>query len=195
LKTWFLALFFLGIPLDSPAFDLNGTWVLKKSEISYLVTHPLHHVSGKSLSAKGKGVCYKGNFQFLVAVPVKSFDSGDNNRDLHMMEVTRAGTYPMVVVKVQVLPNDPEPTAPTELFVNATVDFAGQEAVYQKVKLEVLDWTEGGVHLKGILPITLKDFDIQPPSLLGIPIQNDVPVSLDMIWQRENSHVSQVDKK
>lgn len=194
MKTWLFALFFLGFPWVSRAFDLTGTWVLEKSEISYLVTHPLHKASGKSLSAKGKGVCYKGNFQFLVAVPVKSFDSGDNNRDLHMWEVTREGTYPMVVVKAQVSPV-PGSAVPSCLFVDATVDFAGQEKTYRNVKLAVLDWAESGVHLSGTLPITLKDFDIQPPSLLGIPVQNEIPVSLDMVWQRERAESSPADKK
>jgi hypothetical protein len=193
-KAWFFALFFLGIPLVSRAFDLTGTWVLEKSEISYLVTHPLHKASGKSLLAKGKGVCYKGNFQFLVAVPVKSFDSGDNNRDLHMWEVAREGTYPMVVVKAQLLPIGGQ-AVPREFLADVIVDFAGQEKTYPKVKLEVLDWTEAGVHLSGTLPITLKDFDIQPPSLLGIPINNDVPVSLDMVWRREQAKASPADKK
>ena len=39
--------------------------------------------------AKGKGVCKDGQCDFLLAVPVKSFDSGDTNRDLHMLQVTR----------------------------------------------------------------------------------------------------------
>jgi hypothetical protein len=54
-----------------------------------------------SHAAKGKGVCHAGQCDFLIAVPVKSFDSGDSNRDLHMLQVTRGGEFPMVIVRTQ----------------------------------------------------------------------------------------------
>ena len=34
--------------------------------------------------------------RLLIAVPVKSFDSGDTNRDLHMIEATRGAQFPMI---------------------------------------------------------------------------------------------------
>jgi hypothetical protein len=42
---------------------------------------------------------------FLIAVPVKSFDSGNSNRDLHMLQVTRGGQFPMITVRTR-LPED-----------------------------------------------------------------------------------------
>ncbi len=56
---------------------------------------------GVSHAAKGKGVCTAGECNFLIAAPVKSFDSGDSNRDLHMLEVTRGAQFPMVIVRTQ----------------------------------------------------------------------------------------------
>jgi hypothetical protein len=49
--------------------------------------------------AKGKGVCHAGQCDFLIATPVKSVDSGDSNRDLHMIKATRGAQFPMVVVR------------------------------------------------------------------------------------------------
>src|SRR5437764_9297517 len=58
-------------------------WVLDSSTLRYHVSHPLHQVGGVSHAARGKGVCQARRCDFLIAVPIKSFDSGDSNRDLH----------------------------------------------------------------------------------------------------------------
>src|SRR6202050_1061340 len=88
-----------------PAFAADSQWVLKQSTLTYHVAHPLHQSEGVSHAAKGKGVCHDGQCDFLIAVPVKSFDSGDSNRDLHMLQVTRGGQFPIVSVRTH-LPED-----------------------------------------------------------------------------------------
>src|ERR1035441_4072186 len=67
----------------------DSQWILRQSTLTYHVSHPLHQTDGVSHAARGKGVCHAGQCEFLIAVPVKSFDSGDSNRDLHMLQVTR----------------------------------------------------------------------------------------------------------
>ncbi len=123
----------------------------------------------------------------MVAVPVKSFESGDNNRDLHMLEVTRAGIYPMVAVNVKIA-QAALSKVPGILTADVIVNFAGQQKTYSQVALSVLECDSEGVHLTGTLPLSLKDFGIQPPSLLAMPIHDDVPVSLDMVWQRADKN-------
>jgi hypothetical protein len=54
-----------------------------------------------SHSALGKGVCHAGQCDFLIAAQVKSFDSGDSNRDLHMIQVTQGAKFPIVSVRLQ----------------------------------------------------------------------------------------------
>ncbi len=163
-------------------------WKLDKSEITYTVTHPLHVVRGVSHSARGKGLRGSdGAWQFLVGVPVKTFDSGDTNRDLHMQEVTQAGLYPMVTVQARIGKMQ-EGLSPQILKADLDINFAGQKAHYGQVPLQVLDWKEGRVHLVGTIPITLKDFHIPPPSLLTLSVSNEVPVKWEMWWSKsENS--------
>jgi hypothetical protein len=174
----------------TPVLALSGgvqeQWTLEKSEISYVVTHPLHVVHGKSLSAKGKGVCYGGHCDFLVAVPVKSFDSGDNNRDLHMLEVTKAGLYPMIEVKASTAAIHDNPK-PKTVVADVEIGFAGKKVKYPKIQLDVLEWGAGEAHLTGNIPLSLKDFEITPPSLLTMPIHDEVPVKLDMFWKKMGS--------
>ncbi|MDE3187996.1 MAG: YceI family protein, partial [Acidobacteriota bacterium] len=79
-----------------PLFAQTDTqWVVEQSTLSYHMSHPMHQVDGTSHEAKGKGVCHDGQCDFLIAVPVKSFNSGDTNRDLHMLETTRGAQFPM----------------------------------------------------------------------------------------------------
>src|SRR5271168_2323499 len=86
--------------LTLPAFaQADSTWVLDQSTLTYHMSHPMHEVDGVSHAAKGKGVCHEGQCDFLLAVPVKSFDSGDSNRDLHMIQVTRGAQFPIVSVR------------------------------------------------------------------------------------------------
>src|SRR5580692_8225054 len=88
----------------SAAIRLSGAdlqWVLDKSKLSYHVSHPLHQTDGVSKQARGKGSCHAGQCDFLIAAEVKSFDSGDSNRDLHMLQVVRGGQFPLVSVRLQ----------------------------------------------------------------------------------------------
>ncbi len=160
----------------------KAKWRLEKSKVTYTVTHPLHVVHGKSLAARGEGLHGSdGAWHFLVAVSVKSFDSGDNNRDLHMQEVTRAGLHPLVKVNVDI-GRIADQKAPQKLTADVKIEFAGKTAEYPKVELNILEWRGGQAHLTGTVPLTLKDFEIPPPALLTLAVHNEVPVKLDMWW-------------
>jgi len=160
------------------AFAADSTWVLKASTLTYHVSHPLHQTDGVSHSARGKGICHDGQCDFLIAVPVKSFDSGDSNRDLHMIQVTKGAEFPMVTVRTR-LPESAAASATIK--ADLEIQFAGQTAHYQQVPLEVN--TEGAEkHITATIPTTLSDFKIDPPSLLTMPVKNEIPVRVDMTW-------------
>src|ERR1700733_15177342 len=157
----------------------DSAWVLEQSTLTYHVSHPLHQSEGVSHGARGKGVCHAGQCDFLIAVPVKSFDSGDSNRDLHMLQVTRGAEFPMVIVRTRL----PE-SAETSSTVNADLEiqFAGQTAHYKQVPLK-LETQNGETHITGNIPATLTDFKIEPPTLLTMPVKNEIPVRVDMTWR------------
>ena len=158
----------------------DSQWVLDHSALTYHVSHPLHEVDGASHAARGKGVCHAGQCDFIAAAPVKSFDSGDTNRDLHMIEITRGAEFPMVVVRTQ-LPESAVPSA--TIHADLEVQFAGQTAHYKQIQFQVT--VQGNeVHLIGTVPATLTDFKIKPPELLAMPVKNEIPVRVDMTWRR-----------
>ena len=74
-------------------------------------------------------------------------------------------------------------SAATDSAVKADLEiqFAGQTAHYQQVAFQVT--TEGDQkHITGTIPATLTDFKIDPPSLLTMPVKNEIPIRFDMVW-------------
>jgi len=178
-----IVLLFLFVPLlmALPVFAADSQWVLEQSTLAYHVSHPLHQTEGMSHAARGKGVCHEGQCDFLIAVPVKSFDSGDSNRDLHMLQVTRGAQFPMVTVRTRL----PEAAAgSTTINADLEIQFAGQTADYKQVPFQLT--TQGNeTKISGTIPATLSDFKIDPPTLLTLPIKNEIPVRVEMTWRKQ----------
>jgi hypothetical protein len=154
-------------------------WVLEKSTLAYHVDHPLHTTEGVSHAARGKGVCHAGGCDFLIAAPVKSFDSGDSNRDLHMIQVVRGGQYPIITVRTRV----PESDATAAMFkADLEIQFAGQTVQFKQV--EFRRETQGNsIKLTGTISAKASEFKIDPPKFLTVPIKNEIPIRVDMTWQ------------
>jgi hypothetical protein len=177
-KKFLIAFLLLALPTLA---QTDSQWTLEKSTLTYHVSHPLHQVDGVSHAVRGKGVCHAGQCDFLIAVPVKSFDSGDSNRDLHMLQVTRGGEFPMVTVRTSLLENA---SASATIHADLEVQFAGQSAKYKQVSFEQV--TQGNeTRISGTIPATLSDFKIDPPSLLAMPVKNEIPVRVEMNWRKE----------
>jgi hypothetical protein len=171
-----LALLLLAPPRLAQA---DSEWVLERSTLTYHVSHPLHDTEGVSHAARGKGVCHAGQCDYLIAVPVKSFDSGDSNRDLHMLQATRGAQFPIVSVRTR-LPA--AAAAAATIHADLEIQFAGQIAQYKQVPFQLT--TQGNqIQISGTIPATLSEFKIDPPSLLAVPVKNEMPVRVDMTWR------------
>jgi hypothetical protein len=175
-KNMLMAFLLLALPALSPA---ESQWILEQGTLTYHVSHPLHQTDGVSHAARGKGTCHAGQCDFLIAVPVKSFDSGDSNRDLHMLQVTRGAEFPMVTVRTRL----PESSSTSATFsADLEIQFAGQTAQYKQVPFK-LETRDGATRITGTIPATLSDFKIDPPSLLTMPVKNEIPVRVEMTWR------------
>lgn len=169
------------LTLSPLAFAGDNQWILQKGTLTYHVSHPLHQTEGVSHEVRGKGICHAGQCDFLIAVPVKSFDSGDSNRDLHMIQVTRGAQYPMVTVRTK-LPESAAVSATIQ--ADLEIQFAGQTAQYRQIPFQLA--TEGNqIRITGTIPATLTDFKIDPPSLLTLPVKNEMPVRVDLTWRQQ----------
>lgn len=165
----------------SASLNAQNQWVLQQSTLTWHVSHPMHEVAGTSHAAKGKGNCTATECDFLIAVPVNTFNSGDSNRDLHTLQVVRGGQNPMVIVRTRIPQS--ELSAPT-IDADLDVQFAGQTAHYSHVQFQ--RQSHGGdVEITGTIPATCSDFKIDRPSFLTVPIKNEIPVTIDLVWRGE----------
>jgi len=172
----------LSLLLAFPALAATDQqWALVQSTLSYHVSHPLHQVDGVSHGARGKGVCHDQQCDFLIAVQVKTFDSGDSNRDLHMQQVTRAAEFPMVQVRTRLAQSDADSST---VLADLEIQFAGQTAQYKQVEFQLAK-QGADIHLTGTIPTKLSDFKIDPPTLLTMPVKNEIPVKVDMAWRAQ----------
>ncbi|MDT8068429.1 MAG: hypothetical protein ROO76_09725 [Terriglobia bacterium] len=109
------------------------------------------------------------------------FKRHDSNRDLHMLQVTRGAQYPMVIVRTQFPESE---INSSNLKLNLEIQFAGQTVQYKDVPFHVT--TSGNeAHIAGTIPATLTDFKIEAPTLLTIPIKNQIPIDVDSTWQKQ----------
>jgi hypothetical protein len=174
-----ISLLLLALPQIGVAAD--SQWLLQQSTLTYHVSHPLHQSDGVSHAARGKGVCHEGQCDFLIAVTVKSFDSGDSNRDLHMLQVTRGAQFPLVTVRTRL----PEASAASgEIRADLEVQFAGQTVGYKQVPFQLVKQGNES-RISGTIPATLSDFKIDPPSLLTMPVKNEIPIKVEMTWHQQ----------
>jgi len=161
-----------------PALAQDHPWLLQQCTLTYHVSHPLHQTDGVSRAARGKGVCHDGQCDFLIAVPVKSFDSGDSNRDIHMVQATRGAEFPMITVRTRL----PESSAAsTTINADLEIQFAGQTVHYKQIPLQ-LTRQGNDTKVNGTIPATLSEFKIDPPSLLTLPVKNEIPIKVEMTW-------------
>ena len=154
-------------------------WVLEKSTLTYHVSHPLHDTDGISHAARGKVVCHAGQCDVLIAAPVKSFDSRDSNRDLHMLQATHGAQFPLVSVRIRLPESD---FGSSTISCDLEIEFAGQTVPYRQVPFQRV--TEGiYTRISGTIPATLADFKISPPSLFTVPVKNEMPVRVETTWR------------
>lgn len=78
----------------------------------------------------------------------------------------------------------PEDAASATIHADLEIQFAGQAANYKQVQFELT--TQGNeIRISGTIPATLADFKIDPPSLLALPVKNEIPVRVQMTWQKQ----------
>lgn len=157
-------------------FSLNAfakDFKIANGQAEYTVKHLVKTVKGLSREIKGKLSCpEKGECDFLVAIPVKSFISSDSNRDLNMQTILEVTKYPLVTVRGKILESS---FFKDKTSLNLIVNFHGVEKEYS-VNLS------GGKNQKGQLTVLLEQHHIERPSLLTVKIENEVPIDFQIDW-------------
>ena len=166
MKKIFLSLFLVPFVVSAQTYEL------KKSDVTYHIKYLVKKFDGSSKVGKGLGKCEKENCEFLVAIRIDSFSSDNSNRDLHFLETMKAATYPMIVGRLNIAAGDVKKGS-----FPAVIEYE-MSGVKNKVKIDKVNATQNAANLVVSFDqiIKLSDFKIEKPSLLGVAIDDEVPV-------------------
>ncbi|MCO5144499.1 MAG: hypothetical protein M9962_15590 [Oligoflexia bacterium] len=161
--------------------SLAANYTLSTSEITYNVEHIAHSAQGLSKEAKGKITCTKEKCKLLVAAPIKSFSSGDSNRDHHMLETTKGALNPMVVLKGEI----PKTFFQGRLHkLNLKLLFAGKENPLVIEEINPKKSTKG-YEIDFNFPLSLTEYELERPALLMVPVSDEIKITVKSTWEEE----------
>lgn len=152
-----------------------------RSEVAFDVIHKLHKVHGASKAAEGKAALHPdGRLQVMVRVPVRSFDSGDANRDSHMREVLEVGKHAHVTFKgVARLPRPPEPGETVTVQLAGELEFHGHKA-RETVPVQLSFTSATEARATGSFQVSLEKYKVERPSLLFVKVNDECAIGFDL---------------
>lgn len=135
-----------------------------RSTISYSASHPMHDWKGISNQVNARILIDKSTniiSAAAVSVPVHTFNSGNSNRDSHMVEVTEAIKYPSITYQSSSIVQTGNTLKLTgKMTFHGVTKIINSEAV---LKVENKNYI-----VTGQFTVLMSEFNIDPPSLLGI---------------------------
>jgi hypothetical protein len=163
------------------------TWNLDagRSKVSYHLVHKLHEFTGVDdghLQGKAQ-VRDDGTALVEIVGQAKDFSSGNGNRDEHMMETVEAEKYPGVTVKAKM------PLSAQSGSVDGTakvqMNLHGQNQTVE-VPLHVT-FSGNSAHVTGEYDASVEGFGIKRPTLLFVPINDAMKITVDVWFNRAGS--------
>ncbi len=153
------------------------------SEISYTGSHPAHDWTGISSSFKGGIVCNRLDDCIIkIQIPVSSFDSGNASRDSNMLYYVEANKFRYVTFFSKSFSiNDETLSIGNQFNIEGVINFHGIE---QSVFLNISIFPDGE-YLIGVtdFKISLSDHSIERPSLLFVPISNNILIKCNLFCE------------
>jgi polyisoprenoid-binding protein YceI len=157
------------MPQVQQANSING-----ESFVIYRMVHPFHKIEAKS-----KDVVYAASLDkstktinsVTAHVDVMTFDSGNSNRDSHAMEVIDALSFPDVTFSSTAIAAHGD-----SLTVTGKLTFHG--VTRNIVASGNSTWSSNKLLVNAAFPISLTDFKVERPSLLGVPVEDTLRFSL-----------------
>lgn len=145
------------------------------SKFMYALHHPLHSFEAVSKDFNGIGV-YNEESEKLeiiaVKVAVQSFDSGNSNRDSHVIEAVEGLKYPSVTFTAEDLSY-----AGDKVTAKGKLVFHGKTKPFTIVGVQKLN--KGVLSVSGDFDVNMTAFGVEPPSLMGMSTDEEIKVSFD----------------
>lgn len=150
------------------------------STVTYSAKHPLHKWDGVSHDVNC-AMIYNDETKLpesvAVSIKVASFDSDNNNRDSHAIEVLDGIKYPNVTF----VSSDIKPGNEGQLVAKGTLTFHG---IAKAVTVPVMRKETGNsITLTGEFPISLTEYKIERPSLMGMKTDDDMLLKVNAVFK------------
>lgn len=149
------------------------------STVTYSAKHPLHKWDGVSHDVNCALIYNDESKQpesVAVSIKVASFDSDNNNRDSHAMEVLEGLKYPNVTFTS----NDIKADENGQLVARGTLTFHG---VARSITLPVMRRESGGkLTLTGEFPVSMTDYKVERPSLMGLKTDDELILKINAVF-------------
>lgn len=149
------------------------------SYIKYSMQHPLHDWDAKSPSSRCIIVFDDESSKIeavAVVVQVKSFDSGNANRDSHAIEVLEALKYPNITFSSTGITEESG-----KLSIKGNLNFHGTS---RPVVINAVRKTDkDAVVVSGGFVINMKDYNIDPPGLMGLNTKEEIKLEFVMSFK------------
>jgi polyisoprenoid-binding protein YceI len=150
-----------------------------KSYITYGMVHPMHEWEGTSKEMNSV-LLYNPETKKIekaaMAIPVATFDSQNANRDSHMIEVIDGIKFPNVTFSSTSITGDE-----VKLSVAGNLVFHG---VTKSVTFDAVSkTTSDGIEVSGAFSILMTDYNIEIPSMMGMPAKNDITLKFFALYK------------
>lgn len=149
------------------------------STVTYSAKHPLHKWDGVSHDVNCALIYNDETKQpetVAVSLKVASFDSDNNNRDSHAIEVLEGLKYPNVTF----VSSDIKAGENGTLTAKGTLTFHG---VAKPVTLQATHKEAGGkMTLTGEFPVSLTEHNIERPSLMGLKTEDAMVLRFNVVF-------------
>ncbi|WP_234735704.1 YceI family protein [Tellurirhabdus bombi] len=176
----FLALGMLSLSFRMPMAKRKLMADKSATTITYAMRHPMHTWEGVSRDVTC-AVVYNDETNRIenvaAVVKVASFDSQNSNRDSHALESTEALKYPNITFSSQ----DIQPGDGNTLTIRGNMTFHNvtRPMTIQATRKEA----SGKLTIDGNFDFKLTDFKIEKPSLMMVPVEDEVKMRFVFVFK------------
>ena len=151
-----------------------------KSTVTYSMVHPMHKWDGVSHDVSAAMMYDEATKQIqnvAVAIRVATFDSQNQNRDSHMIEVLDGLKYPNVTFSSQDVKPNP----------NGTLTATGKLTFHNVTKPVTVNVTRhdvgGQMVMDGKFELKMTDYGVERPSLLGLATEDQFTLAFSLAFK------------
>lgn len=145
----------------------------KESSVVYNMSHPLHDWDARAKEFKSI-IAFNDQSNKIeaiaVVIPVKSFDSGNSNRDSHALEELEALKYPNVSFTCSDIVYKGN-----EITLKGKLNFHGVEKPLTLKCSQKVDTKQ--LQVTGNFNVNMTDYGVKPPGLMGMTTKEEIKLN------------------